>query len=222
VLAVTLAALAVGACDAAEDEPSADARLTIYLSLPLSGPDAGEGEAIARGARGALDDAGGEAGGVAVSLRVLDMAAGGEPWDPVRVAANARRAVEDSTTAAYIGELDSLATRSSLPITNEAGMLQLSPSAGDLELVVPFEDSEHVPEETQPSGVRTFGTLAASGESPSRELGYEAAALALDAIERADDPLARESVVEAFLATADRESALGTYSIDDVGRAEFE
>jgi ABC-type branched-subunit amino acid transport system substrate-binding protein len=219
---VTLAALAIGACDAGEDGPPADARLTIYVSVPLSGPDAGAGEAIARGARGALDDAAGEAGGVAVSLRVLDTGAGGEPWDPVRVAANARRAAEDSTAIAYVGELNSLATRSSLPITNEAGMLQLSPSAGDLELVVPFEDSEKVPEETQPSGVRTFGTLAASGESPSSALGYETTALVLDAIERASDPLARESVVEAFLATADRDSGLGTYSIDDVGRAEFE
>ncbi len=45
-------------------------------------------------------------------------------------------------------------------------------------------------------------------------------ALVLDAIDRADDPLDRASVVEAFLATGERDSPLGSYSIDDVGRAQ--
>ena len=42
-------------------------------------------------------------------------------------------------------------------------------------------------------------------------------AVALDAIDRADDPLDRGSVVDAFFATADRDSILGTYSIDEAG-----
>ena len=47
--------------------------------------------------------------------------------------------------------------------------------------------------------------------------GYEAMAVVLDSIERADDPLDRASVRDAFFATCDRDSILGTYSIDDVG-----
>jgi hypothetical protein len=47
--------------------------------------------------------------------------------------------------------------------------------------------------------------------------GYEAMALILDSIERADDPLDRVAVVDAFFAGADRDSILGTYSIDEVG-----
>ena len=42
-------------------------------------------------------------------------------------------------------------------------------------------------------------------------------AVVLDSIDRADDPLDRGSVVDAFFATTDRDSILGTYSIDDVG-----
>jgi branched-chain amino acid transport system substrate-binding protein len=42
-------------------------------------------------------------------------------------------------------------------------------------------------------------------------------AVVLDSIGRADDPLDRGSVIDAFFATADRGSILGTYSIDDVG-----
>ena len=51
----------------------------------------------------------------------------GKPWDPVAVGANARRAVQDSSAAAYIGELDSEPTRASVPITNDAGLVQVSP-----------------------------------------------------------------------------------------------
>ena len=42
-------------------------------------------------------------------------------------------------------------------------------------------------------------------------------AVILDSIERSDDPLSRKDVVDAFFATSDRDSILGTYSIDDVG-----
>jgi branched-chain amino acid transport system substrate-binding protein len=46
--------------------------------------------------------------------------------------------------------------------------------------------------------------------------GYEAARLLLDAIERAGSP-DKEGVVQALFETRDRESVLGTYSIDDKG-----
>ena len=52
---------------------------------------------------------------------------------------------------------------------------------------------------------------------PYAAYGYEAMAVVLDSIERADDPLDRTAVVESFLSTADRQSILGTYSIDAVG-----
>ncbi len=39
-----------------------------------------------------------------------------------------------------------------------------------------------------------------------------------DSIDRASDPLDRSAVVDAFFATADRNSILGTYSIDDLGQ----
>ena len=47
--------------------------------------------------------------------------------------------------------------------------------------------------------------------------GYEAMASVLDAIERADDPLDRKSVIDAYFATGDRDSVLGVYSIDEAG-----
>ena len=39
----------------------------------------------------------------------------------------------------------------------------------------------------------------------------------LDSIDRASDPADRAAVVDAFFETTDRDSVLGTYSIDEVG-----
>jgi ABC-type branched-subunit amino acid transport system substrate-binding protein len=204
----------VAGCGLGDAEPAADAELTVYVSTPKSGPLAADGREIVAGTREALTEAGGEAGGVAVRASYVEAAN-----DPAAIAANARRAVEDSTSIAYIGELDATATLSSLPITNEARMLQLSPTADDPELVAPFDGSDEVPPETQSTGERTYATLAGLGGDP-RALGRESMALVLDAIERADDSLDRASVATALLATANRESPLGGYSIDEVGVAE--
>lgn len=47
--------------------------------------------------------------------------------------------------------------------------------------------------------------------------GYEVGQMMLDVLSRADDPTDRASVVDAMFDTKDRDSILGTYSIDDKG-----
>jgi branched-chain amino acid transport system substrate-binding protein len=47
--------------------------------------------------------------------------------------------------------------------------------------------------------------------------GYEAMASVLAAIERADDPLSRSSVIAAYFDGTERDSVLGTYSITEEG-----
>ena len=68
-----------------------------------------------------------------MKLEVLDDAGPSGATDAL-AGANARRATEDSTAIAYVGELDSGTTRTSLPITNEAGLLQVSPGASAVDL----------------------------------------------------------------------------------------
>jgi ABC-type branched-subunit amino acid transport system substrate-binding protein len=230
--------------------------LGIYVSAPLSGPAAEDGRDIADGARLALADAGSEAGGIRVEADYLDGAAPGGRSDPVEVAQNARTATEDASTIAYIGELDSQATRTSLPITNSAGILQVAPGsgAGDLVTEEPFNDE--LPERYQGANGRTFARLVPSdnlvsedrngdvisGPIPGSELppegqrfrdrfaeeydrepgewaayGYEAMASVLAAIERADDPTSRSSVVGAYFDGTERDSVLGSYFITDEG-----
>ena len=206
------------------------ARLTVYASVPQQGPEGAVGRDLITGMERALERAGGEAGGVPVSLVQLDDTVAFKPgegprrWTQVQVAANARTATEDSTTVAYIGEASSEATRVSAAITNKAGILQLSPGPVERELLADPGGND-VPREFQPSGERTLGTLVAEGAEldpgAAEQTGEEAMALVLDSIEEAGDPLDRGSVQRAFYATADRDSALGLYTIDPVGRAAF-
>lgn len=152
------AGIAFGGCSAGESDLSGEETLTIYLSAPLRGDSARSGRAIREGARLALEEAAGEAAGIRIEAVYLDNT-DGKRWDPVVVARNARRATEDSTTIAYIGELESGATRTSLPITNRAGILQVSPGSSAVDLVREAPGSSDVPEHLQPSGERTFGRV---------------------------------------------------------------
>lgn len=76
------------------------------------------------------------------------------------------------------------------------------------------------PESYPPEGQEFFKTFSEEyGEDnpdPYAIYGYEAGRLVLDAIERAGDAT-KESVLKALFETKDRESVLGTYSIDENG-----
>lgn len=102
---------------------------TIYSSLPLQGASAEQSRDVVRGARLALSQAGGRAGGIPIRYVSLDDStrqAG--TWTPERVQRNASRAVGDASTIAYLGEFNSGASALSIPVLNEAGIAQISPS----------------------------------------------------------------------------------------------
>ena len=154
--------------------------------MPLGGPSGVHGRAIRDGARLALEDAHGRADEVEVEPVFLDDTAGGR-WSAGAVGRNARRAVSDTTAIAYIGEFESGATRVSLPITNDARLLQVSAASAAVDLVSPFPGSDDVPELVQPSGERTFGRVipddeaqAAAGAAWAGELGARRAVVVSD------------------------------------------
>jgi hypothetical protein len=233
-------ALALAGCGSDE---GGEPELTIHLGPPLAGP-AWVGEDFLDGARLALSEAGNEAGGVAVSLEVADPGPRGQAWKQAGAAAAARAATEDASAIAYVNAPGGVAPISA-PITNEAGILEIVAGAVPERVVRERPGGDSVPREYQPSGERTLGALALAGAplpGPSADApmpaayrtaygrpptaaaiySYEATALALDAIDRAADPLDRGEVVEAFLETAGRDSLLGRYTIDPVGIAVFE
>lgn len=76
------------------------------------------------------------------------------------------------------------------------------------------------PENYPPQGQEFFGdfeeTYGEKNPDPYAIYGYEAMSLALDAIARSGDG-SKENIIKALFDTKDRESVLGTYSIDENG-----
>jgi branched-chain amino acid transport system substrate-binding protein len=76
----------------------------------------------------AVEEQAGQLAGVSVELVILDDGNETGQWDPDLEAANARQAVADPQVVAYIGPLNSGAAKLSIPITNRAGLVHISPS----------------------------------------------------------------------------------------------
>ncbi len=165
-VACAVAVVAVAGC---ADEQSRSGTvpgdtLTIFSSLPLQGPHADQAQSIVNAQKLALREVGGRAGDFKINFASADDAtAGGERvgWDPDKTAENARKAVENARTIAYIGDFDSGATAISLPITNEAGFVQVSPAATAIGLtkLVPGAVEAGEPDKFYPSGGRTFARV---------------------------------------------------------------
>jgi branched-chain amino acid transport system substrate-binding protein len=130
-LALPLWALALAGCGA--DAPRHDprlhgGRLTIYGSLPQRGPWRAVAADMLDAERLALAQDGGRIGRYRVRLVALDAATpGAGRSDPAQISQNARRAAKDPRTVAYLGELATGTSAISIPLTNEAGILQVSP-----------------------------------------------------------------------------------------------
>lgn len=125
----------------------------IYSSLPLRGPERSKSLQVEKGIEFALERAGNKAGTYRIKYNAdqrLDDTA--KPvkqrrrgrtgakrtsskqtstgWDATQTWKNAQEAASNPQTVAYVGDLDSGATELSLPILNQAGIVQLTPGSG--------------------------------------------------------------------------------------------
>ncbi len=134
--------------------------LTIYSSLPLQGDSRPQAESVVNGEKLALEQAGGKVGDFTIKYVSLDdaIAATGK-WDPGATSSNARKASQDSTTIAYLGEFNSGASAISIPIINQAGILQVSPSNTAIGLTDPVGGDKGEPDKYYPTGKRTYGRV---------------------------------------------------------------
>jgi branched-chain amino acid transport system substrate-binding protein len=163
IIAVLAGLAGLAGCGTKEkpDNPGSQIRgrvLTIYASVPLHGASRVSGVAVVAGARLALSRVHGRIGDYEIALKVLDDAtvkrAG---WDPGQTTINARTAVLDPTTIAYLGELNSGASAVSIPPLNRAGIPQVSPSSTAVGLTSPGPSAfPGEPQKYYPTGVRTF------------------------------------------------------------------
>jgi branched-chain amino acid transport system substrate-binding protein len=170
-LVCLLGALAFGvtACGDDDDDDgggggggsTASKNVTIYSSLPLQGASRVQSLDVQRGEDLALEQRGGKAGACTVEYKKLDdSTAQAGTWDPGATSANARKVATDDNAIALLGEFNSGASAISIPITNEAGILQVSPSNTALELTKDAgPDDKGAPEKYYPTGERTYGRV---------------------------------------------------------------
>ena len=168
------AALALTGCLGGDDEPT---RIpgnvaTVYTSVPRHGVSLSASVKVLAGERRALAERRGRAGRIRVRLRELPATDEREhPWDPGLVATNAGRAADDPTAMAYLGELDYGATAVSLPITNKADLLQVSPLDGLTSLTQrPPGRPRAGPERYYPTGRRSFVRIGPTDLDEARAL----------------------------------------------------
>ncbi|MCW3017593.1 MAG: transporter substrate-binding protein [Solirubrobacterales bacterium] len=177
------AALAIGmvACggnngsgDPSQPDGANATTLTIYSSLPLRGASSGQSESIVNSEKLALEDAGGRVGKFIVKYVSLDDSAGPAGWEPKSVSEAARKAAQDKTTIGYLGDLDSGASAISIPVLNEAGILQISPSNTAVGLTESEGADKGEPEKYYPSGKRTFGrVIPADNVQAAAQITYQ-------------------------------------------------
>jgi branched-chain amino acid transport system substrate-binding protein len=138
-------------------------QVRIVSSLTRSGSSIGQSDSIVNAIRMRLEDAGHRVTGTPVVYEDLD--GGSEErgsWDAEREQANARYAAGRADVLAYIGTLDTDAAPYSIPITNAADLLMISPCNTYPGLTKPFEPGE--PDKHYPTGRRNYLRTALSDD----------------------------------------------------------
>jgi branched-chain amino acid transport system substrate-binding protein len=165
---VTALAFGVAACGGDDNEKSSGGggdsggrtALTIYSSLPLQGDSRPQSTDVVNGEKLALEEAGGKVGKFTIKYVSLDDAtAAAGKWDPGQTSADGRKAAQDPSTIAYLGEFNSGASAISIPILNEANILQVSPSNTYVGLTRAEGADKGEPDKYYPAGKRTYGRV---------------------------------------------------------------
>ena len=132
-LALSLAACGSGGSSSSGSSGATGASsgtIKIGIDLPLSGADASIGIPTENGALLAIEEAqkaGFTGGAFKLDTSVLDDAVQGK-HDPAAGAQNVKTFIADSSVLAMIGPFNSNVAKSEIPLTNDAGLAQISPS----------------------------------------------------------------------------------------------
>lgn len=147
-------------CGGASVSETTGNQLTVYSSLPLQGPSASISQQIVGGEKLALSHAGGHVGDFKISYVSLDDAnpVNGQV-SPGESSTAAKLAAQDTSAIAYIGDYGSASTAISLPIINEAGILQVSPASPYVGLTSSLDAGQDEPGRFYPTGKRNFARL---------------------------------------------------------------
>jgi branched-chain amino acid transport system substrate-binding protein len=161
-------------------QPAGEKLIKIYASWPMQGAMIPEGTAMLNAAKLALEEANYEAAGYKLELVFLDDASPTTgSWDGAIEAGNAQKCIADENCLVYFATYNSGAAKISMPLTNKAGIAQITPANSWPGLTKPgFDPGE--PDIYRPSGkvnyFRTYGAddmQGASGAAWAKCLGYK-------------------------------------------------
>jgi branched-chain amino acid transport system substrate-binding protein len=130
--AAVLVAAMLAACTSSSttsQSSSTGSVIKIGVELPLSGGDAANGIPTNNGVLLAVDEANkaGAPGGFTFADDSLDDAVQGA-HDPAQGAQNTKNFISDSAVLAMVGPFNSNVAKAEIPLTNDAGLTQISPS----------------------------------------------------------------------------------------------
>lgn len=141
--------------------------IKIVSSMPRTGSAQGQTDTIANGIRMAIEEYGGEIAGFKIEYVDWDDAdASSQSWTSELETNNANKAVADPDVMAYIGPYNSGAAKKSMPILNEASLLQVSAAVthtGLTKKVAGGDPSE--PGVYRPSGKLNFGRVCPADDT---------------------------------------------------------
>jgi branched-chain amino acid transport system substrate-binding protein len=130
-LTLPACAFAIAGCGGGTTRPDPrlhGTHLTIYSSSPQRGPLGAVAADVVDAERLALAQDGGRVGRYRLQLIALDASTpGAGRSDPAQISQNARLAAKNPHTVAYLGELATGSSAISIPLLNEAGILEVSP-----------------------------------------------------------------------------------------------
>lgn len=213
-----LAALVAG-CTTAPPAPTVSGTtLAIYLSAPAALASAPQAQDVIEAEKLAVSQLAGQVKGFTLRLRVLTAN---------QISSNARTAIEDKTSVAYLGEVTPGSSIDSLGITNAEDVLQVSPTqaasvpTGDFESfstygrtyasLAPGQDPQAILRE--PAGkafTRAFRSTYGHAPSAQAIFGYLATASVLKALQKADSAANnRGTVRDSFFALKNVSLSLG-------------
>ena len=175
-----MAVSALGACGSSNKSSSGTSggggggnNVTVYSSLPFDPTDKAQTQDVVNGEQLALSQVNGKVGPCNITYKSLDdSTAQAGQWDPGQTSANARKAASDKSAIAYLGEFNSGASAISIPIINQAGLMQISPSNTALELTKnPGPSGKGAPEKYYPTGKRTYARVVPADHIQGAALG---------------------------------------------------
>ena len=128
-------------------------RIVIVSSLPRTGSARQQTDSIVNGVRMALDEVNSQVGDFRIEYRDEDDAtASAGNWTPEQESSNAISASRDPDVMVYIGPFNSGAAKNSMPITNRAGLLMISPATTAVGLTKPNPNDPGEPDVYRPTG----------------------------------------------------------------------